>query len=502
MAKPAPTAEQQAAVVGAVALHNLVLEAGAGTGKTSTLVLIGEALQKLGLQGLYCAYNADIAAEASGKMPANVTCKTAHAAAFPQFGKQRIGRIQGPRTAAHNPAFKYGKGTEGFVDMFGVKGYGAGEDRVTPRQIAVSVKNTLSRFCNSRSDRIEWRHVDVPETLDGEDAVRFRKHVMPYAEAAWQDLCDEDGRLTQPYMTHDAYLKMWSLAKPQLGFDFILFDEAQDANPCIAAVIEAQRCQKIMVGDRAQAIYGWRGAEDAMEKFDADERLFLSQSFRFGPAIAEYAMRWLKYTGTPLQLKGFDLLNSKIEPLADPDAVLCRTNAGCIQVAMTMQAAGKKVAFAGGKKFTAGIESFVRAAVNLMEGKNVEHATLGLYKDWSEVLEAVENGEADDLGPMVRLIDKYSTDDILAVCRSAARPEQADVMVSTAHKAKGLEWDRVRIHNDFLPPRNEDNTISKSEAMLIYVAVTRAKMVLDNSALSWLDCIENGEAVEPTEGAE
>lgn len=51
-----------------------------------------------------------------------------------------------------------------------------------------------------------------------------------------------------------------------------------------------------MVGDSAQAIYGWRGARDIMTGFDGT-RLTLSQSFRFGPRLAEEANRWLRIAG-------------------------------------------------------------------------------------------------------------------------------------------------------------------------------------------------------------
>ena len=474
MAKPAPTAEQQEIITAATTGGSLVVEAGAGTGKTSTLRMIAEALAPK--RGLYLAYNKAIQVEADSKFPANVTCKTAHSLAFRQFGKPRMPRIQGQRTSA-----RYAAG------ILGIERYKGADETYSPKQIAIIVRNALTAFCNSDADVPQWRHIEAPESLSGDEAVAFRRHVMPYVVAAWNDLVREDGRLNQPYMQHDSYLKMWSLSKPDLSVDFVLFDEAQDANPCIAAVVEAQACQTIMVGDRAQAIYGWRGAVDAMTNFAADHRLMLTQSFRFGVAVAEQANRWLVHTGAPLRLSGFGGIDSKVDSLAQPDAILCRTNAGVIAAAMAEQSARRRVSITGG---TAQIESFVKAAQKLMEGGEVEHPELGIYRSWDEVLEAVENGEAQDIGPMIRLIDKYSSDAILSVCRYSTTPDKADVIVSTAHKAKGLEWDSVRIHSDFLPPKEETGQISRTEAMLIYVAVTRAKLVLDNSALAWLDDFE------------
>lgn len=47
---------------------------------------------------------------------------------------------------------------------------------------------------------------------------------------------------------HDAYLKLYQLSDPQLDYDCILLDEAQDTNPVLGAIVAGQRGQKIFVG--------------------------------------------------------------------------------------------------------------------------------------------------------------------------------------------------------------------------------------------------------------
>ncbi|WP_216917389.1 UvrD-helicase domain-containing protein, partial [Nocardia noduli] len=66
-----------------------------------------------------------------------------------------------------------------------------------------------------------------------------------------------------------------------------------------------------------------------------------------------------------------------------------------------------------------------------------------------------------------------------------------DVIVSTAHKAKGLEWDRVRIGDDFRGPTEHPVTgklilPAPEELRLAYVAVTRARTVLDPGSLAYV----------------
>lgn len=73
-------------------------------------------------------------------------------------------------------------------------------------------------------------------------------------------------------------------------------------------------------------------------------------------------------------------------------------------------------------------------------------------------------------------------------------PVTPDVIISTVHKAKGLEWDNVRIGDDFQGPRvttdddgNEHTSFPDGEEMRIaYVAFTRAAKKLDVGSLSWV----------------
>lgn len=470
----APTAEQQAIVDAALTGDSLVIEAGAGTGKTSTLKLIADALAPK--RGLYLAYNKAIQTDAAASFPSNVQCKTAHSLAYGGMmrlpeGKALMGKLRGPRV----PSWTAAKQLQ--IPTFGFR---SGEVGMGMNACASMVMQTVSRFCNSADTEITGRH--VPREFEGDAQAQFQTFIVPFARKAWNDINTVGGTLK---FTHDHYLKIWALTNPRLSFDFILFDEAQDANPCIAGIVESQAGQVIMVGDAAQAIYGWRGAVDAMSKFNAVNRRVLSQSFRFGAAIAAEANKFLSLLDAPLRLTGFDKIDSTVEAIHEPDAILCRTNAGVIEHAMTAQATGRKVAIVGGTKE---IESFTRAAQKLMDGGKTEHADLIAFKTWGEVVDHANEAEGRDLKVMVNLITNYGPDAVLDVCAASCDEASADLIVSTAHKAKGREWNRVRIATDFRAPE-EGETPQRSEMMLAYVAVTRAKIALDNAGLAWIDMV-------------
>lgn len=470
----APTPEQQACLDAFATGEDMVIEAGAGTGKTSTLKLLAASTDR---KGLYIAYNKAIATDAAASFPENVACKTAHSLAYggvirTPTGKALLNRLRGGRVPSRQT-----------VSILGIPqgGFEINDEQNLPAWIiARMAMDTVGKFCNSADDEISNKHVPFTPGIEGSDHNVLANFVVPFARKAWDDITNPKGQLQ---FKHDHYLKIWALTNPKLNADFIQLDEAQDANPVIAKIVTSQdHAQKIMVGDRSQAIYHWRGAIDAMSTFPAEHRLILSKSFRFGNAVAEQANIWLDLLNAPLRIEGFEKIDSTVETLDNPDAILCRTNATVIENAMREQANGKRVAIVGG---TNEIKRFTEGVRDLQNGQTSSHPDLAAFKTYGELLDYVGGDEGADLRVMVKMITTYGVDAILSVCASSVDESSADVIVSTAHKSKGREWDRVKIANDFAP-RNEDGEISRPEMMLLYVSVTRAKLVLDNSALAFV----------------
>ena len=472
-----PTEEQAAIVAAAKTGAHLVVEAGAGTGKTSTLKLLARA--KPSDKGVYLAYNKAIADDAAKTFPSTVVCKTAHSFAFGAVGKLYRTRLDAPRQPARVTA-----------QLLGISGpLHLGDDVpvLAPQQVARIVMATVDRFCQSASTQIVRQHVPIIPAFEGIPArAALALEIVPLARRAWEDITRIQGQLR---FTHDCYLKLWQLSQPDLRADYVLLDEAQDSNPAVASVVEGQTsAQRILVGDRCQAIYGWRGAVDAMQHFDG-KRLYLSQSFRFGQQIADEANKWLSLLDAELRLSGYDAIPSRVEPLDDPDAVLCRSNGGALGHVITGMAAGRRVALVGGGDQLRG---YAEAAQQLLRGEPCAHPELVAFSRWDEVRDYVQQDSGgSDLKVIVDLIDRHGPEEIIRLTRQLVPERGADLVVSTAHKAKGREWQRVRIADDFREPRPHPETgkrrMPREDAMLAYVAVTRAQHVLDRSGLAWVD---------------
>ncbi|MCU4183855.1 UvrD-helicase domain-containing protein [Acidiferrimicrobium sp. IK] len=266
-------------------------------------------------------------------------------------------------------------------------------------------------------------------------------------------------------------------------------DEAQDADPCIAGVVESQHhAQLIAVGDSAQAIYGWRGAGDFLARVDAHHRLRLTQSWRFGAAVAEEANTWLGVVGTELRVVGNPNLDSTLGPLDQPDSVLCRSNGGTIQQLLDAHDKGVRVHLVGdGKEMLA----LAQAAERMQDGRAAAHPELVAFNTWQEVVDYAENDPGgSDLAVAVQMIERYGPSEVIRAINGTVPADRAELRVSTAHKSKGLEWDRVRIGSDFREPLDKVTgqplPIPREDAMLAYVAVPRAKLVLDTGGLGWI----------------
>lgn len=244
-----------------------------------------------------------------------------------------------------------------------------------------------------------------------------------------------------------------------------------------------------LITHNCQAINGWNGAVNAMNLFDAPHRLALSTSFRFGPAIAAEANKWLGLLDAEYRITGNDRLSSMIRDVDTPDAILCRSNSKAIEQVMDRIGRGQRVALAGGADE---LIRLAQAAVTLKAGTGTDHPALFAFKTWLEVQDYAENDPSgSDLKVFVKLIDDHGPDQIIEALDQLADRRRCDVMISTAHKAKGMEWDSVRVATDFREPQeNQDGTpgeVKPEQAMLAYVTVTRARLSLDRAGLAWVD---------------
>lgn len=466
-----PTNEQMNAMDIANCKSSFKISAYAGAGKTSTLKLIGDTLSPN--KGLYLAFNKSIADEAAGKFSRNVTCKTFHSMAFNGTPKHITEKLKYKRLLPNTMS-----------SMFDLRDYNLPlerdtqkSDTCTPYDQAMILTRALDLFCRSTDKTINYNLVmnAMPEWVHKESCSDLALSLVDKANSLWNIYIDYG---TQFKISHDIYLKFWALTNPEINSDFILFDEAQDADPIMLDILSKQNSQVIYVGDKHQQIYAFRGAVNAMQSLNIPEA-HLTKSFRFGNEIAHLSNSILsKLLEEPTPLIGNENKKSSITKIQNPNAYLARTNAGALSKALQLILEGQK------PKLNLDIQLLLRTiedAGKLQNGEKINKSSdfFG-FSNWYEVLSYIEEYPKCDLVPVVTLIENHGVSYLKDIIGKLLMTSDTDCLVTTAHKAKGLEFNSVQLCDDYFWKNKENEPLMlPAEARLLYVACTRAIETLD-----------------------
>ena len=383
------TKEQKQCVEVARQGRDVKIKAFAGSGKTSTLVAIAKELSG---KGLYLAYNKAIQTDAARKFPSHVDCKTAHSIAYRATAYQIKDRV---RTLSIFDILRY-------MDIKRIYSY-------EENDIAFLVLKLLRVFVNSDKKEIDkkFKYSGVLDDVAGkslEETEAIKDYVIDRAAEYWQ-ACAERGS-TIP-IEHDFYLKMYQLSNPDLSsvYDFILFDECQDANPVLLDILLKQKCQKIYVGDEHQQIYSWRGSINSFAKLGG-EVCYLSRSFRFSNEISQLANIIITAKNEAQLLCGSASIDSKLvaNKLTAPFTVLCRTNARIIEKILTFQK--NKLYVVGGVNE---ILNLAKSGYALYSGNKdkVSHSKLKHFKSWEAMLQFNHKYQDPDITFLAKLIKEH-----------------------------------------------------------------------------------------------
>jgi superfamily I DNA/RNA helicase len=482
------TEEQQAIIASS---GDVKINAVAGSGKTSTLIAYSQEHKALG-KTLYLAFNKAVKTEAIAKFAAkqanHVAIETAHSLAYRYV-------VNGSRYQLKKEgAYK----THEVIGLLGLKP--PTKDRNSVLVLAGHVLKLVSLFCNHKATKVQ--DVDYLGTVLKDDAKAF---VGEYYEQIVQHARLFLARMDKGEIpiVHDFYLKKFQLQMPVLPYQCILFDEGQDASPVMLDLFLNQPARKVMVGDMHQQIYGWRHAVNALQEVPF-QGYGLSKSFRFDENIAFLArkiIQWKKHLGTPYEIP--------IQGAGQPGpvlsrAILARTNLSLLKNAVELVGsdAVQKIYFEGDlQSYTYAQEegASLYDVLNLYLGHKdrIKSPLIREAESFQTLQEYAEKAEDREMDMLIELVNEYKQD-IPKVLKSikdrhvpAADKAKADIILSTVHRCKGIEYDMVTLTEDFLSEdelrdmaaRHYDNPKMLSrlveEVNLLYVAVTRAKSVLN-----------------------
>lgn len=449
---------------------NAVIEAVPGSGKSTTLV---EALnyipKSLHESTLFLAFSKKIVKDLQGKTPPGITCSTFHS-----FCLQVI--------KAQNPNVKVDRKGEKIKKIISSLVGGADDELRELLTRAISLAKAYLAHDTIAIERVMEKHeIDSPRmdfsqlVLKALDMSAAQFRVVDFDDMIW-------------------FISRFNMPLPY--YAYVMVDEAQDCNPgridVLRRLLNQSTCalsstRIFPVGDKNQVIFQFAGScEDSMEqlrKVLGAESFPLTVSYRCAKAIVAEARRYVPgIEASPDAEDGVVETVSKARMIAEAgpgDFIISRINAPLAALCLSLLMKGKHCNIQGrdmGKTFnymiklskadtTAGFLSYVYEwstaqfeRINKRKGGDSSH-----IQDRVACLEVLCDG-TNDLTVVKSRIKKLFAE----VDRE--NPGDDKIICTSAHRAKGLEKNRVWVLSDTFKPGK-----SVEENNLMYVAVTRAK---------------------------
>jgi DNA helicase-2/ATP-dependent DNA helicase PcrA len=464
-----PTEEQLALVSAASQTDdNLLVEALAGAAKTSSLILVAEALPSV--QILALAFNKKIAIEMQERLPSNCKAMTLNALGHRTWmeatGRRlaidagKCGNILKEHLTAL-PGSRRDAAWDRFGDLLKIIEFG--------KQCGYIPTNHFEKGKRLMDCEEFFAHLD--QKLEDWEVDLIRDVTLESINQALQGKCDFNDQIFMPTIFHGAFPR----------YPLILVDEAQDLSSLNHATLRKLVKKRIIaVGDSRQAIYGFRGAhEDSMRKLSETfkmRELQLSISFRCPKAVIE-AARWraphMQWPEWAKEGSVSHLTTWSVADLPEHAAIICRNNAPLLSLAIKLLKNGRTSEVANadvGKQI-------LKILTKLGDKKLPQTAVLDAIERWEEKEKRKVKqrawGRVEDQSACLRIFaDQGATlGDAIAYATHLLN-SQGPLKLMTGHKSKGLEFDHVFFLDEHLIGTEDQ------EPNLRYVIQTRAKDTL------------------------
>ncbi len=475
---------------------NVVIEAVAGSGKTTTIVETFKRWQAAGNTGraIFLCFNKSIAETLASRVPAGVETKTLHSAsygairrAFPKLGKVDEHKLDDhARDLVQKKFPTYPPTAHRTIILDLCRSYGLLKGTMTDLTSPEAIIETLAEYS------VELEDANTASTLLGD--------------------LDKVMREDKTRVTFDEMLSfVTDHDVPMPKYTLIALDESQDLNKLQIAIVGkmlAANGRLFSVGDSRQSCYGFRGADSAaMDRIrdafrvPANNQLPLSITYRCPKAVVRYAQQFVAHIeaadsapeGSVVErqgtLKAFTQTLMELEP---GNMVCCRANAPLVSCALKLIANHRRARIKGrdiGKAIGKLAKDLLKKASD-QDVTTLARLAEEYCRKQSEKLRAARKDRQAD-----QVEDKCET--LLAVIDGAHSIQEVEdrletlfsdnadrgaVMFSSIHRAKGLEaetvvWLGPEI-SDWILDKCKTDAARQQEENLKYICITRAQHTL------------------------
>lgn len=475
---------------------NLILIAVAGAGKTTTILNAAFLMQ--GAVAI-CAYNKKIADEIKLKLEGAGMPKRIQAGTFHSFGLRNWRNM-------HRDITIDGRKMQGLASQAKVP-----EKLLDFTLELVSLgKQRAMGVLTPVDDYAEWmrivNHYDIDSKLPDADNDTIRTQIVEDGIGCATVLLEKSAEIDDKVIDYDDMIyaplrhecRIWQN-------DWILVDEAQDTNPARRALAKKMLRpggRAIFVGDPAQAIYGFTGADnDSLDRIKDEfgcEELPLTVTYRCPKAVVAMAQLYVSHIqaadsapeGKVSVITGDEFRAIPPERFTPNAAMLCRNTAPLVSYAYMLLRRGIPC-HVEGKAIGTGILNLIKKfrTTSLDELRT----QLSEYRE-KEVSQLMAKGQeqkaellSDRVDTIYVIMDTLFADSTVQDLREKVMGLFGDTQedqpakgftLSTVHKSKGREWDTVYLLDrmKYMPSRFARQKWQKDQEInLIYVAITRSK---------------------------
>jgi DNA helicase-2/ATP-dependent DNA helicase PcrA len=471
-----------------------ILIAVAGAGKTTVML---EAGVRMPGDVLYVAYNKDVADETQAKLKKmgvdwkKMRASTVHSAGFSMIRKASPGVQVDGNKARH------------IFDR-------CASETLQPRMgevlklVSLAKQSAFGTAGPSIEDDGAW--LDLGEHYDVFDDYASTDARLPMVKLAQTILAESNADLETVDYDDMVYLPVLHQL-PCWRHAVVMVDEAQDTNAARRALIRVllrKGGRLIAVGDPAQAIYGFTGADsnslDLIAKDFNAARLPLTITYRCPKQVVAVAQQWVSHISAADTAPEGEVTQIAYEAFLERNdltgsaAVLCRLNKPLVSLAFALlrrripcKIAGREDVGAGLKKLLTrwkltGLDALehkldeylARTTTKLLAKK--QEARIAAVEDQVEtakvIIQATRESKQYTVAAAVAWIDGMFTDE---------RYLSGMLLLSSIHKSKGREWEHVYWLDQAGTCPNKwarQDWQIEQEKNLQYVCATRAKQCL------------------------
>lgn len=452
------------------------------SGKTFTLCKLAEITPPI-KSSIFLAFNKSIAEELGRRLPRTIKASTLHSCALSSL------------TKAYSMNFSISDSKNFSLAKEKMDFKGIHPKRIPGIIMKVCKLYDLMRF-NLVPDNIEAvivlgeRYGEEADEELAKRAIELRSLNLRIADNYF--LNNGGGKLPIDFTDMLYYATRYIDIKDFKQYNVVMLDECQDISPLqfeVVKMCKTPRGRLIAVGDEKQSIYSFMGSNldslQAIKNSPNTVTLPLSMTYRCAESIVDEACKVfhggiVAAPGAPKGLVG----KGTIHEAREGDFILCRNNAPLVDAFISLIRNGKKCSIIG-KEFGDQLVSLIDSVDDIFD---LEKILLDLEEKLSKKgLKNPTKTEAYDkvnekVNVLLSLYEYFgSLDKVRSVIYDIfVENASRGIILSTIHKSKGLEADRVFFLEPGLIPSKYAVTelAMYAEKCLKFVGITRARKEL------------------------